>query len=302
MLTAAQNAAQDGTQDGAQDGAQDVIKNVTQKDIQGARSFPQAKAQSSEAALGTAPAASIGKGSSPDAALPRALTVEKLVKRFVLHLSGPAILEALDGVSLSLEPGVSLGLTAPSGSGKSTLLRCLYGNYSATSGEITVRHLGRDVSLVRASDRKIVEMRTHTIGHVSQFLRVIPRVPAIEVVAGALSAAGMDQASSLEAAASALKRLNVPERLWSLPPATFSGGERQRVNIASVLVKSWPILLLDEPTASLDNANKMVVAELILEAKARGSAVIGVFHDLEFLRLVADKTMSLSAPKGYGEP
>jgi alpha-D-ribose 1-methylphosphonate 5-triphosphate synthase subunit PhnL len=225
-----------------------------------------------------------------------ALAVERLVKRFTLHLSGPAVIEALDGVSLEVRPGECLGLTGPSGSGKSTLLRCLYGNYLATSGEITVRHLGVPTSLTSASDALTVEIRTHTIGHASQFLRVIPRVPALEVVAETLTAAGAAPAEAAKAAREALWRLNVPERLWPLPPATFSGGERQRVNLARVLVKPWPILLLDEPTASLDAANRDIVASLVIEAKRAGAAIIGVFHDLEFLARVADRTMSLAPP------
>jgi alpha-D-ribose 1-methylphosphonate 5-triphosphate synthase subunit PhnL len=234
----------------------------------------------------------------PRAGRQPAVRVEGLVKRFTLHLSGPTRLEALAGVSLEVDPGSCLGLSGPSGSGKSTLLRCLYGNYRITAGEARVTHQGLTTRLSSASARQIIELRRNVVGHVNQFLRVIPRVPAIEVVEATLAADGRDGPAARRAAGDILARLNVPERLWSLPPATFSGGERQRVNLARVLVKRWPVLLLDEPTASLDAANRDVVAELILEARQAGSAVIGVFHDLGFLARVADRTMSLAPPGG----
>ena len=139
---------------------------------------------------------------------PFALRVDRLAKRFTLHLSGPTILDALGPVSLSVSPGFCLGLTGPSGSGKSTLLRCLYGNYRITSGEAVIRHLGSPVRMSEAPDRLIVEMRTHTIGHVSQFLRAIPRVPAIEVVAETLVSGGAHPAAAKEAAGDMLMRLN----------------------------------------------------------------------------------------------
>jgi alpha-D-ribose 1-methylphosphonate 5-triphosphate synthase subunit PhnL len=229
------------------------------------------------------------------------VAAERLVKNFTLHHSGPATIRALCGVSLEVPAGSALGLTGPSGSGKSSLLRCLYGNYRIDGGEARVRHLGAMVDLSTAPDRLILEIRAKTVGYVSQFLRVIPRVPALEVVAEPLSEAGVEPAVARAEAALMLERLNVPRRLWGLAPATFSGGERQRVNIARVLARHWPILLLDEPTASLDAANREVVAELVLEAKARGSAVVGVFHDLDFLARVADRSMRLDPPEAARE-
>ncbi|MDR2301911.1 MAG: phosphonate C-P lyase system protein PhnL [Deltaproteobacteria bacterium] len=226
--------------------------------------------------------------------------VSSLSKTFVLHLSGPAVLKALEDVSLSLEKGKCLALTGPSGAGKSSLLRCVHGNYLITSGEIYVRDEGEIIALSQAGPREVLALRMKTIGYVSQFLRVIPRVSALEVVAEPLTARGYPPDAAKKLASELLSRLHVPKRLQALPPATFSGGERQRVNIARGLIWPSPILLLDEPTASLDAANKKVVIDLILEAKARGAAIIGVFHDREAMQAVSDDVFRMSPKKEYG--
>ncbi|MDR2443847.1 MAG: phosphonate C-P lyase system protein PhnL [Deltaproteobacteria bacterium] len=220
-----------------------------------------------------------------------------LSKTFTLHLSGPAQLKALDGVDLSVGPKECLGLTGPSGSGKSSLLRCLYGNYRLSSGDVILKHEDSVVTLSKASDRLILAIRVQTIGYVSQFLRVIPRVATLDIVSEPLLTVGWSQDRSHKAAGEILDRLRIPKKLWSLPPATFSGGEKQRVNLARVFVKAWPILLLDEPTASLDAKNRDSVCSLIIEAKERGSAIVGVFHDLDFLNRVADSQIRLSPPR-----
>jgi alpha-D-ribose 1-methylphosphonate 5-triphosphate synthase subunit PhnL len=214
--------------------------------------------------------------------------VQNLSKTFVLHLSGPAVLKALKDVNMTARVGRCLALTGPSGSGKSSLLRCIYGNYLISSGEIYLRDEHLTVALSQARSRVILDLRKRTISYVSQFLRVIPRVSALEVVAEPLITRGCPQELAKKQASDLLSRLHVPKRLQALPPATFSGGERQRVNIARGLIWLAPILLLDEPTASLDPANKKVVLEMIQEAKDRGTAVIGVFHDREALSAVAD--------------
>lgn len=209
------------------------------------------------------------------------LAVEGLGKSFTLHLQGGVTLAVLRGVSFSVAAGECVALTGPSGAGKSTLMRCLQGNYGADAGRIMLRHRGAMLDLAAADARTVREVRAETLGHVSQFLRAIPRVPAIELV--------MAEGASREAARALLLRLNLPERLHALPPATFSGGEQQRVNLARGFARPRPVMLLDEPTASLDAANRAVVVQLIHEAKARGCAVIGIFHDAEVRDAVADR-------------
>jgi alpha-D-ribose 1-methylphosphonate 5-triphosphate synthase subunit PhnL len=218
-----------------------------------------------------------------------ALLVEDLGKRFTLHLQGGVSFPVLRGEALALMPGECVALSGPSGAGKSTLMRCIAGNYGAEQGRILIRHRGRIVDLAAADARLVREIRAETLGHVSQFLRVIPRVPTIEVVAEPLRARGVAREEALARAAALLTRLNLPERLHGLPPATFSGGEQQRVNLARGFIARSAVLLLDEPTASLDPLNREVVITLIAEAKAAGSAVLGIFHDIEVRERVADR-------------
>jgi alpha-D-ribose 1-methylphosphonate 5-triphosphate synthase subunit PhnL len=218
-----------------------------------------------------------------------ALRTEGLRKEFLLHLQGGVRIPVLDGVGLSVAPGECVALHGPSGAGKSTLMRCLYGNYGAGGGRILLRHGGRTLDLAAADAQVVRAVRRETIGYVSQFLRVIPRVPAVQVVAAPLRARGVAEAEALARAAAMMARLNLPPRLHALPPATFSGGEQQRVNLARGFVAPWPVLLLDEPTASLDAANREVVVDLIEEAKAAGSAVVGIFHDADVRERVATR-------------
>jgi alpha-D-ribose 1-methylphosphonate 5-triphosphate synthase subunit PhnL len=211
-----------------------------------------------------------------------------LKKRFVLHLCGPAVIDALENVNLSVQKGQCFAITGPSGAGKSSLLRCLYGNYRLSGGEVYIRHLDQIVALSKCSPQKVIEIRTLTMSYVSQFLRVIPRVETLDVVCEPLVSMGIPEPQAKQKAKELLTKLRVPQRLWTLPPATFSGGEKQRVNLARGLIKPSPILLLDEPTASLDKANKLVVCDLINEAKNDGAAVLGVFHDKSVYSRVAD--------------
>jgi alpha-D-ribose 1-methylphosphonate 5-triphosphate synthase subunit PhnL len=192
-------------------------------------------------------------------------------------------------------PGQCLALTGRSGSGKSSLLRCLYGNYAASAGEVRIRHEGGWLDLTQAQPREVMAVRRRTLGYVSQFLRVIPRVPALDIVAEPLRRLGRSAGEARDTAAAWLARLNLDKRLWSLPPATFSGGEQQRVNIAHGLVAGLPVLLLDEPTASLDAANRQVVVQLIREACERGSAVVGIFHDEEVRDAVATHRLDVES-------
>ncbi len=216
-----------------------------------------------------------------------------LSKTFTLHARGGLQLPVFAGIDLTVGPGECLALTGHSGSGKSSLLRCLYGNYGASSGLVRIRHQGRWLTLSHAQPRDVVDVRRHTLGYVSQFLRVIPRVSTLDIVAEPLRRLGVSADLARAQAAHWLTRLNLHERLWPLPPATFSGGEQQRVNIAHGLIARLPVLLLDEPTASLDADNRGVVVKLIREARARGAAVVGIFHDDEVREAVATRCLDV---------
>lgn len=218
------------------------------------------------------------------------INIENVSKTFTLHNQGSAAIPVMTGATLSVAAGECVALTGNSGAGKSTLMRMIYGNYLAASGRIEVD--GTDI--VTAEPREILALRRQTLGYVSQFLRVVPRVPTLEVVAEPLLAIGTERAIALARAEELLNRLNIPETLWSLSPTTFSGGEQQRVNIARGFAHTYPAMLLDEPTASLDATNRATVLTLIEEAKARGAAVIGIFHDIEARERVADREVDVS--------
>ena len=224
-----------------------------------------------------------------------ALRTEQLEKSFVLHLQGGTRMPVLSGVNLEVRPGECVALAGVSGAGKSTLLRCLYGNYGTNGGRILLRHHSGIIDLAAADPRLMREIRRQTLGYVSQFLRVIPRVPAVDIVAEPMRAMGVAAEEATARAATLLCRLNMPPHLHNLPPATFSGGEQQRVNLARGFAADFAVLLLDEPTASLDVGNREIVIGLIAEAKRRGAAVIGVFHDIEVRDRVADRLYSVEA-------
>ena len=222
-----------------------------------------------------------------------AVAVRGLTKTFTLHTQGGVELPVLRGVELAVDPGECVVLADPSGAGKSTLLRSIYGNYRAQAGEILVRHGGGVVDVARAEPRRILEVRRRTLGYVSQFLRVIPRVPTLDVVTEPLRALGVPAAEAVARARAILDRLRLPERLWGLPPATFSGGEQQRVNVARGLIAGHPVLLLDEPTASLDAESRGAVVALITEARDRGTAIVGAFHDATVRAALATRLVRL---------
>jgi alpha-D-ribose 1-methylphosphonate 5-triphosphate synthase subunit PhnL len=221
------------------------------------------------------------------------LETRALAKTFTLHGRGGLQLPVFSGIDLSIQPGECLALTGHSGSGKSSLLRCLYGNYGASSGEVRIRHEGEWVSLSDAAPREVYDVRRRTLGYVSQFLRVIPRVSTLDIVADPLRRLGVGADEARSRAAQWLTRLNLQAHLWHLPPATFSGGEQQRVNIAHGMIADSPVLLLDEPTASLDADNRRVVVELIQAARAKGSAIVGIFHDDEVRDAVATRCLDV---------
>ncbi|BAT59118.1 alpha-D-ribose 1-methylphosphonate 5-triphosphate synthase subunit PhnL [Variibacter gotjawalensis] len=215
-------------------------------------------------------------------------------KTFTLHLRGGTKLEVVSGVTFSAEPGECLVLGGPSGAGKSSILKMIYGNYRCDTGTIRVRDGDELVNVADAEPRRILGLRRSVMGYVSQFLRVIPRVGARDIVAAVARESGTAPELADSRARDLLHRLNVPERLWELPPATFSGGEQQRVNIARGLISDLPVLLLDEPTASLDATNRAVVVELIEAKKAAGVAIIGIFHDEDVRDAVATRVVNVA--------
>ena len=209
------------------------------------------------------------------------LKLENVAKEFVLHAQGGTRLPVFDAVSLTVDAGDCVALCGPSGVGKSTLMRMIYGNFRCASGHIFVDHEGRLVDIAAGDPRDILDVRRLTLGYVSQFLRVIPRIATLDVVAEPARARGVAEVDARDIAAGLLRRLNIPENLWPLSPVTFSGGEQQRVNLARGFIAGHPILLLDEPTASLDAGNRETVLKMIAEARDLGTAIVGIFHDDE---------------------
>jgi len=228
------------------------------------------------------------------------IEVERLSKRFTLHNQGGVSLSVLEDVSLAADRGECVVLHGPSGAGKSTLLRCVYANYRSQGGAVRVRHRGDWIDMACAAPRDVLAVRRHTVGYVSQFLRVIPRVPALTIVMEPLLARGVARDAARQRSETMLERLHIPARLWHLPPATFSGGEQQRVNIARGFIAQFPIVLLDEPTAALDAVNRRAVVDLIAEAKARGAALLGIFHDDEVRAAAATRLFPLDAGGAHG--
>ncbi len=219
------------------------------------------------------------------------ITVSNLTKNFVLHNQNSAAIPVIANASLNVRAGECVALIGQSGAGKSTLMRMIYGNYLAQGGDTWIGQ----TNVVGASARDIIALRRETLGYVSQFLRVVPRVATRDVVAEPLMAVGVNAPLARQRAENILSLLNIPERLWDLSPTTFSGGEQQRVNIARGFVYEYPAILLDEPTASLDAVNRSVVLELIERAKSRGAAIVGIFHDESARAQVCDREIDVSA-------
>jgi alpha-D-ribose 1-methylphosphonate 5-triphosphate synthase subunit PhnL len=223
------------------------------------------------------------------------IEIESAEKTFIMHLQGGVELPVVRGVSFQVKAGECVVLSGPSGAGKSSILKMIFGNYRCDGGRIGIRHEGAVIDLATAEPRQVLSVRRATIGYVSQFLRAVPRVATIDVVAEPLVVNGMARAEARERAGGLLRRLNIPERLWALPPSTFSGGEQQRVNIARGFISDLPVLLLDEPTASLDAANRAVVVELIDEKKRADVAMVAIVHDDEIRQLIADRVIDVTS-------
>jgi alpha-D-ribose 1-methylphosphonate 5-triphosphate synthase subunit PhnL len=231
---------------------------------------------------------------SKDVIMTTPLIVSNVEKSFTMHLRGGVLLPVVANVNFRVDAGECAVLGGPSGVGKSSLLKMMYGNYGVDAGRIDILHRGEMVDIAKALPRTMLDIRKETLGYVSQFLRTVPRVSTLDVVAEPLLARGFDPDEARAQAARLLARLNLPEALWDLPPSTFSGGEQQRVNIARGFITSHSVLLLDEPTASLDAANRAIVIGMIEEKKAMGTALLGIFHDEDVRNVVADRIIDVS--------
>lgn len=221
------------------------------------------------------------------------LKVNSISKTFTLHNQGGVNINALNNFELELKKGECLVLSGPSGAGKSSVLKLLYGNYKLTSGEIKVLHKNEIIDLGSVEPLKIIDIRKHTMGYVSQFLDIIPRISALEAVCEPLLNMGINRDEAFGRAENMLEKLNLPKKLWSLPPSTFSGGEKQRVNIARGFIYDYPVMILDEPTASLDKDNVEVVCSLIGSSLEKGCGIIGIFHDESLKERLATRLICL---------
>ena len=222
------------------------------------------------------------------------LELAAVSKTFTMHLQGGTRLPVVAGVEFAVRQGECAVLAGPSGAGKSSILKMIFGTYRCDAGSILIRQAGGVIDVAAAEPRQILALRKSCLGYVTQFLRAVPRVAAIDVVAEPLVMTGVPRASAQRNAAELLRHLNIPERLWVLPPATFSGGEQQRVNIARGFLSDLPILLLDEPTASLDIGNRAVVVDLVAEKKRRGAAVVAIVHDDDVRAAIADTIIDVT--------
>ncbi|CAN5134905.1 phosphonate C-P lyase system protein PhnL [soil metagenome] len=223
------------------------------------------------------------------------IDISGAAKTFTMHLQNGVRLPVVSGVTMQVNAGECVVLAGPSGAGKSSILKMIFGNYRCDGGRIDVRHDDDVIDIARAQPRDILRVRRQTVGYVSQFLRAVPRVATIDVVAEPLIANGVAKDEARARAGLLLRRLKIAERLWGLPPSTFSGGEQQRINIARGFISDMPILLLDEPTASLDGVNRKVVVDLIAEKKQSNVAMVAIVHDDDVRNLIANRTIDVAS-------
>ncbi|MGF7058773.1 phosphonate C-P lyase system protein PhnL [Brassicibacter mesophilus] len=216
------------------------------------------------------------------------LKIQNLSKSFTLHNLKKHI-KACKDISISLKEGEFIGITGKSGSGKSTILKSIYRTYSPQSGEIwyNSEKFGL-IDLTSISERQMIYLRKYEIGYVSQFLNVMPRTTARQIVEQAVIEMGGEKEYAKKEAEKMLAHFELDRELWDSYPNTFSGGEKLRLNIARAMVKRPRLLLLDEPTASLDSSSKLKVRELIEQLKNQGTTMLGIFHDLEFMEGLCD--------------
>ncbi|MCL1885681.1 MAG: ATP-binding cassette domain-containing protein, partial [Dehalococcoidia bacterium] len=211
------------------------------------------------------------------------LRITNLAKNFYLHNPGLEI-KSCQNINITLNEGEFIGIVGLSGAGKSTILKCINRSYLPMQGDIVYDSaaFGR-INLATAGEREILYLRRHEIGYVSQFLNVMPRTTAKEHVVSALADMGTDAGMAESDAEEMLGYFRLPENLWHIYPATFSGGERLRLNLAHAMVKRPRLLMLDEPTASLDSKTKILVKDMLKKLKDKNTSMIGIFHDIEFM-------------------
>jgi len=218
------------------------------------------------------------------------LKLENVTKTFALHAFGRKVVKGFQEVSFTVGEGEALGLSGPSGSGKSSVLKCIYRTYLPTDGNIRFcsERYGQ-VDFAFLSERIIHSIRKAEIGYVSQFLRVIPRVPAVDVVAEPLIRRGIPYGEAKRRSSDLLERLRIPTHLHDAYPSTFSGGEQQRINVARAVIWKPRLLLLDEPTASLDGHSVSIVMDILGELKREGASMIGIFHDQALMNTLVER-------------
>lgn len=226
------------------------------------------------------------------------LKVEDLSKEFCIHIRDDAKIEGFDHINMEIKPGTLTAITGPSGCGKSSLLKCIYRTYAPTGGHVWyTKEDGTKIDLVNAEPWEIIELRKKEIGYVSQFFNVIPRISAIDILINTQTAQGVPAEEAREKAMEYLECVGISKQLWDVYPSTFSGGEKQRLNIANALITQPRFLLLDEPTASLDMTSKEWVMNLILKLKEQGTAMLGVFHDEIAITTLADYRFEMREKK-----
>lgn len=226
------------------------------------------------------------------------LRVENYSKYFELH-EQDKIIPSSHNVNLEVFQGQLTALIGPTGAGKSTVLKGIYRTYLPSSGRLLFRTKeGVEIDLAEADEHLILELRKNEIGFVTQFLRALPRQSTEDIVAQPLIQRGMDKIQAVDLAREMLYAMNLPEALWGISPATFSGGEKQRVNLARGLVSRPRLLLLDEPTASLDPNTTEKIITLIEALKSDGVAMLAIFHHPELVKRMADNIVQLEPPIG----
>lgn len=223
------------------------------------------------------------------------LSITGLTKSFTIHAIGRHI-QGCTNIDFVVPTGQFVGITGKSGSGKSTILRCIYRTNLPEKGSILYNSAAfGTLDLTKATPRQMLYLRMHEIGYVSQFLNVLPRRSAYDIVMqSAIETYGVHAVEKCHRETqNMLRHFDIAEELWDVYPRTFSGGEKLRLNIAAAMIKHPRMLLLDEPTASLDNASKVKVRELIEQLKSQGTTMLGIFHDLEFMEGLCDKEFNM---------
>jgi alpha-D-ribose 1-methylphosphonate 5-triphosphate synthase subunit PhnL len=229
------------------------------------------------------------------------LSIQGLGKTFTVHQLGKRI-KACEGIDIDVAQGELVGITGRSGSGKSTILKLVYRSYLPQRGRAVYRseRFG-EIDLFRASERQVIYLRAREIGYVSQFLGLVPRTTAMEALTQAALEVGMADDEARAESEKMLRHFELDEELWDSYANSFSGGEKLRLNVARAMVRRPRLLLLDEPTASLDDHSKGKVRELIEKLKAEGTTMLGIFHDLQFMEGLCDREYQMGSGR-FADP